>query len=255
MYQGASAPQSIGGVLDDGFRLYRAALPRVLALAFLGALIGQIPNAVLSAAPGSLPTLSIGLVVTLAICSVASALFYAGAVLRMNAVAEQRSMSLNEALSGAAWRLVPLLVFSLLYGLVVAVGLVLLIVPGVIFGLSLLFGSFIVLIEGKGPLEGMKTSHVLVWGNWWRTMMIVSVAVVVMIAAYILVGLVSGASLALGAGEPGITSRFLELVVVPLLSAVVAPLSYALSLAIYYDLRLRRSGTDLEQRLGVAAEA
>jgi hypothetical protein len=255
MYQPPDAPQSIGGVLDDGFRLFRASLPKVVVLTFFAILAGQLPNLMISGF-GSVPAMSLALVGSLLLSMLISALFYAAAIGRMNAVVQQRDMPLAAALSFGLGRMLPLFAFSVLYALILIVGSLLLLVPGIIFGVSLMFGAFVVLLEGRGPLASLKISHNLVWGNWWRTLVIVSVGVIVMMTAYLLVIFVAGFAIAFGDNsDPTFLVRFLELVLLPLLGAVVAPLLYALTLATYYDLKLRRSGADLEQRLGAPAQA
>jgi hypothetical protein len=254
MYQSTAAPQSIGGVLDDGFRLFRASLPKVVLLAFLGTLAGQLPNLMLSSS-GAVPEVGTVFMVSVLVSMLVSLMFYGAVIGRMNAVADQGEMSVADALSLGVRRLLPLFAFSLLYGIVLMLGTLLLLIPGIIFGVSLMFGFYVVLLEGEGPLASLKSSHLLVWGNWWRTLVIVSVATVVMMVAYVLVAFIAGFAVAVGGGEMETIVQLLELVLVPLLGAAVAPLFYALLLATYRDLKLRRSGADLEQRLSVPARA
>jgi len=253
MYQPTDAPQSIGGVLDDGFRLYRASLPQVFLLVAVGVLAGQIPGLMVQSS-GTVPSLSMSLLLSVLLSMLVSVLFYGAAIGRMHAVARQQAMSLGDALSFGARRMLPLLAFSLLYGVIIAVGLLLLIVPGVLFGVSLMFGAYVVLLDGKGPVASLAISHNLVWGSWWRTLVIVSVGSVIMMAGYLLVGFAAGFAVAYG-GEPGVLLTLIEFGLLPLLGALVGPLFYALMLATYYDLKLRRSGADLEQRLGTPAQA
>ena len=46
---------------------------------------------------------------------------------------------------------------------------------------------------------------------------------------------------------------YVTLIVEPALSAVIAPLTYALMLSIFYDLRLRHEGGDLAARIAATA--
>lgn len=50
------------------------------------------------------------------------------------------------------------LVASVVYGLIVAVGLILLIVPGIFFGISLQFAPLLVIDKGIGPVAAIKES-------------------------------------------------------------------------------------------------
>lgn len=249
MYQPATSPQSIGGVLDDGFRLFRASLPQVVVLAFVGTLAGQLPN-MLGADPQSLSGIGAALLVAFVVSLLLSLGFYGAVVGRMNGVARQQELSVGDALSLGLRRLLPLVAVTVLYIIVLMLGFLLLLVPGIIFGLSLMFSFYVVLLEGKGPLAGLAESHRLVWGNWWRTLVIVSVATVIVMAAYLLVLFAVGLVFAVGDSVDFVGRlRMVEIIVTPLLGAVAGPLFYALSLAAYYDLKLRRSGADLEARL------
>ncbi|MGZ8400173.1 MAG: hypothetical protein ACXWVI_02570 [Methyloceanibacter sp.] len=57
---------------------------------------------------------------------------------------------------------------SLLLSLAVAIGLVLLIVPGVIFGLMFMFTTFIVIERELGPIDAMNASNQLTRGHKWQ---------------------------------------------------------------------------------------
>ena len=57
---------------------------------------------------------------------------------------------------------------TILLALAVAVGLVLLIVPGIIFGLMFMFATFVVIERGLGPIDALSESHRLTRGHKWR---------------------------------------------------------------------------------------
>lgn len=62
-----------------------------------------------------------------------------------------------------------LFIASILYTISVAIGFILLVIPGLILMVSLLFSGFLILLEDQGIFESLISSHCLVWGNWWRT--------------------------------------------------------------------------------------
>ncbi len=47
---------------------------------------------------------------------------------------------------------------TILYGLIVTLGIVLLIIPGIIFGIKLQFYSYLIIDKGLGPVEALKKS-------------------------------------------------------------------------------------------------
>jgi uncharacterized membrane protein len=55
-----------------------------------------------------------------------------------------------------------------LLGLAVGIGLVLLIVPGVIFGLMFMFSTFLVIDRELAPIEALKESNRITYGHKWR---------------------------------------------------------------------------------------
>jgi uncharacterized membrane protein len=56
---------------------------------------------------------------------------------------------------------------SILYALALVVGLILLIVPGIIFALMFMFTTFIVIDRELGPVEAMKESNRITYGHKW----------------------------------------------------------------------------------------
>lgn len=68
---------------------------------------------------------------------------------------------------GAA-RLVPTVATAVLSLLAMALGLTLLIVPGILWFIQLAFSSEVVVLEGRGPIDAMRRSRALVRGRWWR---------------------------------------------------------------------------------------
>ena len=56
---------------------------------------------------------------------------------------------------------------SILYALALVVGLILLVVPGIIFALMFMFTTFIVIDRELGPVEAMKESNRITHGHKW----------------------------------------------------------------------------------------
>lgn len=62
---------------------------------------------------------------------------------------------------------------QILVGAAVIVGLILLIVPGVILALGLLFSSYLIVDKGKGPIEAIKESWRITKGHKWQLFLFV----------------------------------------------------------------------------------
>jgi uncharacterized membrane protein len=61
---------------------------------------------------------------------------------------------------------------NLLYGLIITVGIILLIVPGLIFAIKYLFFSFLVVDKGLNPIEALKQSGRITKGHRWQLLLL-----------------------------------------------------------------------------------
>ncbi len=261
MYERPTEPQSIGGVLDSGFKLFRASFGQVVGLAMLAGFIGQLPSVMVTlmigggSAPDNSSLLSV-MLISLLIVMLISMVFFAAIVSRMHGAHVAREVSMGDAFNMGFSCMLPLLGCVLLYGLAIGVGSMLLLIPGIILSLSLMFGPYILIIERGGVLDSLKRSHSLVWGYWWRTSGIILIAGFIMMVAYVLVGMVAAVAIVM---EPDTvlspTYTLMEALVTALLSGLITPLFYAMTLAAYYDLRLRRQGEDLAERIDAAPQS
>ena len=262
-------PQSIGGVLDISFQLYKSSIGLVWPLCLLlilagspqylymlvegtGAFTSTDPSAMfaLMARPGYW---LINLLSMLLSLWVLGALF-----LKMNAIGAGTELGTRAALQAAVRRAPWMLILSLLFAIAIVVGLILLFVPGFILMVSLILGWTVLLLEGKGPVAALADSHRLVWGNWWRTAAILTVGFIVLCVVYFAVGALVGVVL------PLMTLSMQDILLYTLVSTVlmgvvinllVTPYYVALLLAIYWDLKLRKEGGDLAARVSALGAA
>ena len=250
MYQKPQTPLSIGGVLDDGFQLTKAAYGQIFVIALIGSIVGNAPAALLGVDAAD-PENALGLAGLLFLFVVPlSILFFAWALCRTQGIAEGRPMDLSESLAVALKKFFPALVATILYALIIMLGFLALVVPGIILAMTLLFAPYLVVTDGCGVIESIRRSHNLVWGNWWRTAALFLVVGFVLIVFYALVG--AAAVMAEIAGDPAdatIVTGVLNWIVIPAIQALYMPVLYCFTVAILNDLKLRREGGDLAARL------
>lgn len=258
------SPTGISGVLDAGIRLYRArfrhwtlialsilagfALLRILLASTLGS------GSVLEDAGTATPDMAMATTALAgSLLSMLGSLWaYAAMVRAIMAEVGGAPLSLGDAVRGGLGRLLPMLLVWLLYFLVVGIGLVLLLVPGIWLGTSLILGT-VLCAAGTGPIQSLQESFRLVKGHWWTTatvVFVISLIIMVLALAISLVpGILIGVAAASGAGTvPGWLSS-VGIVLEALTNALIVPLSVCMSWALLHDLRLRHSGDDLEARL------
>jgi hypothetical protein len=98
-----------------------------------------------------------------------STVLYGAMFYRIDNVANRREDEFVGTLLPAVKKLHLLVIAGLLYGIAVIIGIFLLVIPGLILAVSLLFFGCLILLEDQGIFESLANSHRLVWGNWWRT--------------------------------------------------------------------------------------
>lgn len=257
MYVKPTSPQSIGQVLDGTFRLAAASFRHTWLFALIAGLASYAASAYQFSRGGTLAEAVLApqdaTYWTLYVCGVVvSIVFFAAIYLRIDSIAGGASSEAG-ALSSALRRLPLLIVLTILTLLALMIGYVLLIVPGVILTISLIVSMPIFLLEDKGPIDALTSSHRLVWGNWWRTAAIVTVGGIIVVVLYFIFGFV-GAALAplLTGGDALLASLISLLIVLALLGVVITPFFVALILNIYWDLKLRKEGGDLAARVQAA---
>ena len=259
-------PLGVGEVLDLAFRIFKATLVRGLPYGICAMIAGQLPNiydlgsgAARQPFGGGRPAwvalFLLGVLVTL--------IAWSALLLRQQAIIEHRPTRSKSELAATLRRLPSFVATTLLVLLAVGAGFaVLLVVPrpyrGVAVGTLLALSSYVgvllscawpaVLFAGEGPAGALRHSVRLVWGNWWRVASIYAVgAAVVLVIAILVAALIPMVVPALLADIP-VMMAVLR-VAVNALGAVAAPFFGALVLAAFGDLRVRREGIDLQQRI------
>ncbi|MGR9053477.1 MAG: YciC family protein [Gammaproteobacteria bacterium] len=245
-------PSSIGKILDSSFRLYILSFKKLVGLAFIVAIISMIFNIVIqsimpeiqdnsdpAAMMSILPTLIGGSILV----GLLSMFFYIAMVYRLDNVANEIEDNFGEALAAGFRKFPTMLLASILYTLACGLGFVLLVIPGLILSLSLIFYPFLIIVEEESAFEALKSSHKLVWGNWWRTMGVFMVPGVVLFIVFMMLGILAGL---FASAEPGIS--WVD-VVNNLMMVIYMPFLYGLGYTQYQDLKLRAYGADLEARM------
>jgi hypothetical protein len=250
-----SRPQSIGEVLDTGFRIFQSTLLPCLPYGVLWVIVGQLANLHDLAAGRPLRAFG-GADLAWWLWSLAAALVmlytWSSLILRQSALASGGGASMGAELRAVIAHAPQLLALVCAGAVASAVGLVLLVVPGLYLIVAFAFAIPAMLTRRLGPLEALKYCARLVYGNWWRTTLILGIATVVILALYAVI--VAATLLAFGAG--GIVDVALVTAVARAagiaLGAVIAPFACAMILATFGELRARREAIDLKGRIAHA---
>jgi hypothetical protein len=138
-------------------------------------------------------------------------------------------------------RLWSVILVSLLVGLIVAVGFILLIIPGIIFLVLLSVSIPVLVVEGRRGTDAMSRSWNLVKGHFWHVLGVILVAALI-------VGIVSGLIGAIG-GDAWV-ARWIFTAIAQI---VTAPFAALVSVLLYLDLRARSEALTSERLRGELA--
>lgn len=245
-------PQSVGEVLDSGFAIFHRTVLRCLPYALIAVIAPQLTR---------LHDIAVGHSVRrfggsdalwwvyFVLGAVLSLLFWSALLIRQRALAAAVPSGVAAELGTALRRLLPLAALAACLALVVAVATALLVIPGLYLLLSLAFAAPALLLDGKGPIAALIYSNALVYRHWWRTLLILLVGLAVLSALYGVVFVVIGIVFALrGTPDLAVVAAVTTATGI-ILGAALAPFLFALMLASYGELRVRREGLDLERRV------
>jgi len=153
-------------------------------------------------------------------------------------------------------RLLPLLGLAIVYSIGQVLGFVALIVTGIWLYAMWSVRVPACVIERAGPFRSLSRSYGLVKGRWWPVagVLIVSELMVLVIGGLISAGLIAAA---ISDSNPSVEFAVTISVLSGIVSGVLLqPFSAAVVTVLYYDLRIRKEGYDLEllaDQLGLEA--
>jgi hypothetical protein len=244
--QGGIPPKRLGEILSAAFNIYKANASKLILIVA----IVVVPLSFISAAlnglafKGTEHTENIfgvdrvvvvrsfglflaGFIVTAIITILISAVLQA-AILRAAALATIGDpVDPEESYRFGFKRLGSVILVSLLVGLAVAGGLILLVIPGLIFLVFLSVSVPVLIVENRRGTEAMSRSWNLVKGHFWH-------AVGVIIVAGIITGVISGII-----GSIGGSAWVVRWIFTAIAQIVTAPFSALVSVLLYLDLRSR----------------
>lgn len=226
-----------GNVINRAFAICAANFP----FFFIITLIISLPNLLIQLnqpagqppeAASRLPVFALALVLGVVLNTIGEAVILYGAFQHLSG----RPVQPAEAFQRALARFLPLLGLGLLYGICLALGFLLLLVPGLFL---LVIWAVVVpacVVEGLGPTESMSRSAALTKGHRWPIFGIILLAGVVNWIGSFVIGLLLGAAGLLVIGLVNL-----------LWTAVWAVYWNCLLVMIYHDLRVAKEGVASEQ--------
>ena len=199
-------------------------------------------------------TFAVGLLVAALINFLAGRLAQAGCFRAIADAYLGEEVSWRSSLRFALRRLGGLVLLSILTGILVGIGTVFFIIPGIYLYVAFAVAVPVLLVEGAGAGTALGRSRALVRGRWWGTFGVAVVGyLLVSIVGFALTGIVVGIAFANPARNT-VTGFVLNTLASTVGSMISTPAAAAFITVLYIDLRVRKEGFDLlllARRLGV----
>lgn len=217
------------GVISEAWAMYRRHAAHLLPIAFVVYLVAGALEAVLYGVFGAFGAFLAFVVSLLSVFVLQSTLVKAVEDIRDGRV----DLSMAETVQAARPRVGTVAGASILAGIAIAIGLLLIIVPGLILLTFLALIVPVIVLENRGVTDAFRRSAELVRGNGWQVFGVLVLTFVV----YIVVGFVIGVVLLVLAPW---ARDFLSTIISGTLLAPFAALALTLT---YYRLRDLHAGT------------
>ncbi|TMK44907.1 MAG: hypothetical protein E6G55_10225 [Actinobacteria bacterium] len=252
---GGFRPRTLGEILSEAFRIYRENAAKlmvivavvVVPLSFIGALLGHfvgeptLHRVKILGQPATIEySRSFGVtILALLIAAAIGVIIWAilqAAILRGAAQATIGDpVDVEASYRWGLSRFGSVLLVALLVGIVVGVGFILLIIPGLIFLVFLSVSEPALIVENRRGTEALKRSWNLVRGHFWH-------ALVVILIAAILTGIVQGILTAIGGHN-----WFVRWIFSAIAQILTSPFSALVTVLLYLDLRARKEALTAER--------
>ncbi len=149
----------------------------------------------------------------------------------------------RESVRTAFGRLGGLIGLAVLMGFGLAIAFLMLIIPGIWLAVAWSLAPAVLVAEGRGGAAALRRSFALVRGRWWPTFGVLLLAFILKTTAEQVIALPFG----LLSPEPGSFGAFVGLSISSITAAVITtPFVSAVFVLVYFDLRVRKEGFDLE---------
>lgn len=232
---------TLGEVLDVSFGLYRTLFAPLLTVAVVSQAIPMLLAVYLGASRDIFANFGLTLLYLL-LAVVLGALGVAASTFIVSDAYLGREVSATVALGRALALLGRLVAISLLSSVLIGFGFLLLIIPGLLLLAGLVLSTVVGVLETpEGPISAMGRSWELTRGYRGKVLLAVFVAFLLLLVPSIALG---GAAGLLGDPEGAIS--LVVLVAESVLQVFVYPFVYVVLTVLYYDLRIRKEGFDLE---------
>jgi hypothetical protein len=169
-------------------------------------------------------------------------------------LAREPSWRESLAYAGGRWR--SLVWLSLLSTFLLILAFIALIVPGIWLAIAWMVAVPALMIEGCRGTKALGRSFRLVRNRWWATFGVIVIAYLLAGAIQFAAGAIFGAAIVAGLEDSLVGTVLMNTLATTLASVLATPFQAAVTTIVYFDLRVRKEGFDLQllaERIGGAA--
>jgi hypothetical protein len=229
--------QSVGDIIRNTFAIYGKGFVVIFLSYFLPLLPFGICGNEAQAAQ------AVGLYLLIVLCSLPVSLAATSAItISVSDICLGNAPSLARAYKkvfGVMWKL---LATNILQVVIIFIGIMLLVVPGIIAMLWLLFTPSVVILEGLGGFAALRRSRDLARGYNWRNLGVFLLMLIILFVIAFVLGAIFG--LLVGLLLPPATHAFLIRILQAVMNLVGATITLTMIVLLYYDLRARKEAYD-----------
>jgi hypothetical protein len=243
-------PLAIGSVLGRAFGVMTGNPVTVFSIAFL---FGALPQVVFTlstqietggnpAAEAGLAALYVGYLIVFVLCS---ALAQAALVRATSAYLDGRAAGLAECVRVGIRKALPIIGFSILFGIALVFGLLLLVVPGIILFVRWAVAAPALVEEDCSVREAFGRSSELTHGARWQVLFLM---IVVFVIIWLISAIAAIPALMAGIAQSDPTPTVASIILALVTSTITTALWATIITSLYFSLRDRRDGPQ-SQRL------
>lgn len=230
----ALRPRSATEIIDASFQLLRRYYTQLVAVA----VVALLPYIVIVALTGGMGTESPTIILQFLAQWLCAALAEAAVIAGVSQAYLEGSVDIQHALLSTVGRLPTIILAGLFRGVAILLATLALFFPGIYVTLRTFAIIPVVVLEEKSAGEGFRRSWDLAKGEVWKVFVTLLLAWLIFFVLYLLLVMIAGVLASRSARASSL--------IVAMLLALVYPITGVVTTLLYYDIRVRREGFDLE---------
>lgn len=91
----------------------------------------------------------------------------------------KRERSVSDAIVSVLKKIIPIFIAGIIYFIVVIIGIIALIIPGIFLAIAFFFYGHSILLNNKGIFTSFEESYNIVKGNWWQVFTLYFILIII----------------------------------------------------------------------------